>query len=556
MSAVLLPQGKQQYFTSAGIPLVGGKVFTYDTGTTTPRTTWADAAQASPNANPVILDARGEASIFWSGAYRVVVQDSLGNAIWTQDGVSDASFTSTLIADLASTSDGAKGAGMIGFNALLTYTANRVGSFLTSVFGRTAAEVTFGVTPTNLNWFPFNFRRNGAVGNDVTDDTIAITNGMLTVSPMTTIDLNGGRYKTTAFSNALGSQFSGGGFVEVNNVVKTAWGRRYPLSFGSELLYAFQARIKAGQPFRATFTGDSTTLGTGVSAGYTVPELFIKAAQRMGGIGCTTVNRGQGGKSTVDWLSTYLAGDLVPQPHLLCIRWGINDPYTAGANLTPAQSIANIRTGLATIRASYGVKDLSIILCTPNSTSDSAQGRDERFDEQIIHGYRQAALDYQCAFLDIYSLCQDSRGGTYASGNAAASLWMDDPYLNGSAVHPGDIMASQIATHLAELACRGLGLINGGLSMDNGQYASKFGADLPLPTRPASRCIVRTPRAARPSFAMASCSPRTIPMTGKCRSTGALAASSRARSARASAAQMLGTRGTTSTSHPRCSMRG
>lgn len=95
MTAVLLPQGKQQYFTAAGIPLVGGKVFTWDAGTTNPRPTWADAAQVGLNTNPVILDARGEASIFWAGAYKVQLQDSLGNIIWTQDGVASQTSVSS-----------------------------------------------------------------------------------------------------------------------------------------------------------------------------------------------------------------------------------------------------------------------------------------------------------------------------------------------------------------------------------------------------------------------------------------------------------------------------
>jgi hypothetical protein len=83
----VLPQGKQYYETSAGVPLVGGKVYTYDAGTTNPRVTYQDAAGAQPNTNPVILDARGEAVIFWSGAYKVVIKDSLDVTIWTVDNV-------------------------------------------------------------------------------------------------------------------------------------------------------------------------------------------------------------------------------------------------------------------------------------------------------------------------------------------------------------------------------------------------------------------------------------------------------------------------------------
>lgn len=84
--AALMPQGKQQYFTAGGIPLVGGKVYTYAAGTTTPLATYTTAAASTPNTNPVILDSRGEASIFFSAAnYKIVVKDSLDSTIWTQD---------------------------------------------------------------------------------------------------------------------------------------------------------------------------------------------------------------------------------------------------------------------------------------------------------------------------------------------------------------------------------------------------------------------------------------------------------------------------------------
>jgi len=86
--AVLLPNGKQYYTDSAtGLPLVGGKVYTYAAGTSTPKDTYTTAAAVTPNANPVILDARGEATIFWHGAYKIVAKDALDNLIWTVDNI-------------------------------------------------------------------------------------------------------------------------------------------------------------------------------------------------------------------------------------------------------------------------------------------------------------------------------------------------------------------------------------------------------------------------------------------------------------------------------------
>lgn len=64
----LLPNGKQQFTDNAGRPLLGGKVYFYSVGTQTPKNTYKDVAQTVLNTNPVILDARGSASIYGTGA--------------------------------------------------------------------------------------------------------------------------------------------------------------------------------------------------------------------------------------------------------------------------------------------------------------------------------------------------------------------------------------------------------------------------------------------------------------------------------------------------------
>lgn len=63
-----------------GDALNGGKVYTYEPGTTTNKTTWKDAAKATAHANPIVLDAYGRppdtGMIFWEGIYDVKVTDS------------------------------------------------------------------------------------------------------------------------------------------------------------------------------------------------------------------------------------------------------------------------------------------------------------------------------------------------------------------------------------------------------------------------------------------------------------------------------------------------
>ena len=51
-------------FTDDGAPLVGGKLWTYASGTTTLQPTYTDSALTTPNTNPITLNARGEAEIW------------------------------------------------------------------------------------------------------------------------------------------------------------------------------------------------------------------------------------------------------------------------------------------------------------------------------------------------------------------------------------------------------------------------------------------------------------------------------------------------------------
>jgi hypothetical protein len=78
-----------QFTTAAGVPLSGGKVYTYIAGTTTPQATFTDYTGATPNTNPVILNSRGEANIWLGGAlYKFKLTDANDVEIWTVDYIS------------------------------------------------------------------------------------------------------------------------------------------------------------------------------------------------------------------------------------------------------------------------------------------------------------------------------------------------------------------------------------------------------------------------------------------------------------------------------------
>lgn len=84
MSALQLPNGRNQFINADGAPLVGGQVFFYVPGTTTPKSTWQDQDQTILNDNPIVLDDLGSAAIWGNGSYRQIVYDVLGNLIWDQ----------------------------------------------------------------------------------------------------------------------------------------------------------------------------------------------------------------------------------------------------------------------------------------------------------------------------------------------------------------------------------------------------------------------------------------------------------------------------------------
>jgi len=115
----LLPEPVQSYEDSNGRPLNGGKLYTYAAGTTTPKATYQDQAGTIPNTNPIILNERGEATVWGTGTYRFILKNAFDATIWDRDNIQAPGSAlddaiAALRADLANTSDVGKGDALVG----------------------------------------------------------------------------------------------------------------------------------------------------------------------------------------------------------------------------------------------------------------------------------------------------------------------------------------------------------------------------------------------------------------------------------------------------------
>lgn len=81
-----------QFFDPNGVPLAGGKIYTYGAGTTTPAPTYTSSTGATPHSNPIILNSAGRIATgeIWQPAgtnYKYALYTNLDILVGTFDNV-------------------------------------------------------------------------------------------------------------------------------------------------------------------------------------------------------------------------------------------------------------------------------------------------------------------------------------------------------------------------------------------------------------------------------------------------------------------------------------
>jgi hypothetical protein len=85
-----------------GLPLIGGRLWSYEANTTTPKATYADPYFLTPNPNPVVLSADGNAVVWLDGVYHLRLEDADGVLLWDMPSYEFASGAPTPTAGLVS----------------------------------------------------------------------------------------------------------------------------------------------------------------------------------------------------------------------------------------------------------------------------------------------------------------------------------------------------------------------------------------------------------------------------------------------------------------------
>ena len=195
-----IPFVKARFFDRCGKPLAGGKVYTYEANTTTDKTTYKDPYGLTPNTNPIILDAAGEADIYLDGTYRIRITDR--NDVLVNDVAKIGSWFSDNLQDTLDNISGAMDDAIKPMLQNLDDVINTAAAAGAGANGWTATLVKdkSGLSQQQINDLTYSYyvEKWGAKGDGVTFDTTAIQSAIDELSAKFKLD---GKPRTLLFKS-------------------------------------------------------------------------------------------------------------------------------------------------------------------------------------------------------------------------------------------------------------------------------------------------------------------------------------------------------------------
>lgn len=253
-----------QFFDNVGEPLANGFVYTYESTSATPKTTYQDADLDSANTNPIELNSAGRCSIYVDEGetFKYILKDADGVTLDTQDKVKSPIGTQA------------------GIGAAL--------------YPQAAAELAAGVTPASYIYPPGDVRRYMVDG--ATDDTTAFTTAISVAQEMT----NGGFVHVPAGSYTVSSTLAtSGDRIHIRGDGRSAT-RIVFAPTASDVLFEFHngssAIVRCSLKGMSIYSNDSTFTKTAIDL-YDTEEFELEDVEIGGSIAVSSVAYWSGSNS-------------------------------------------------------------------------------------------------------------------------------------------------------------------------------------------------------------------------------------------------------------------
>lgn len=224
-----------QFFDDNGVPLVGGKLYTYAAGTTTPLATYTTSAGTVANSNPIILNAAGrtpnEIWLITGSLYKFILRTSTDVLIGTYDGVPSINDPFGIYSQLGS---------VAGTNSITAVATPTITSYVSGA--------TYSFIAANTNTGAATISIDGLAAKSITKNgSVALTAGDIQIGKMMLIE------------------YDGTVFQLMNNIV-------YGSSLADATIVSLSSPLTVanGGTGAATFTANAVLLGNNTAAFQTV----------------------------------------------------------------------------------------------------------------------------------------------------------------------------------------------------------------------------------------------------------------------------------------------